>query len=170
MAAVVEQLPQRAVRRFDRVGRVDDLPDVGREVEEWDDALPVRAPRGRDHRVPPRPPGLDDRRWEGGLDGFRKAFETVAASDQDVLYAAVLELVDNLQPELRALVLLDPQPQDFLASGQSHPEGDVDRFVAHDALIADFHDERIEIDDRIDGVEGPRLPGHNVLGHRRRDT
>ena len=113
--------------------------------------------------------GLDHRHRERRLDGFGEALEAVAARDQDVLHASGLELVDDLQPKFRALGLLDPEPQDFLAARQSHAERDVDGLVADDALVADFHDEDVEVDDRVDRVQGSRLPGRHVLGYERHD-
>jgi hypothetical protein len=54
--------------------------------------------------------GLHPRLWERGLDRFGEAFEAVDAGDQDVLDAALLEIGQDLQPELRALGLLKPHP------------------------------------------------------------
>ena len=84
------------------------------------------------------------------LDGFREAFQAVAAEDEHVLDAARLELVDDLEPELRALRRLDPQTEHFLVAVHRDAERDVDALVAHDALVASLHDDRIEVDDGVD--------------------
>src|SRR3954452_21660834 len=42
--------------------------------------------------------------------------------------------------------LLDPQAQDLLATVGPDAEGEVDRFVADGALIADLHPQRLEED------------------------
>jgi hypothetical protein len=55
VAAVVQQLAQARVEGLDLVGRVDHAPDLGREVEEWHDAFPVRSPGRRDHLVAAAP-------------------------------------------------------------------------------------------------------------------
>ncbi|CSB43397.1 Uncharacterised protein [Vibrio cholerae] len=43
------------------------------------------------------------------LDGFREAFQTIAASNEDILYATVLKFVHHRQPELSAFGLSHPQ-------------------------------------------------------------
>ena len=50
-ASGLDDLADLAVERFDRVGRVDGAAEVGREREEWRDALPVLHPALGDHRV-----------------------------------------------------------------------------------------------------------------------
>jgi hypothetical protein len=97
------------------------------------------------------------------LDGFREAFQAVAAEDEHVLDAARLELVDDLEPELRALRRLDPQTEHFLVAVHRDAERDVDALVAHDALVASLHDDRIEVDDGVDRVERPALPRRDVF-------
>lgn len=47
--------------------------------------------------------GLHPRLWEDGLDRLGKDRETVHAADQDILDAAVVQVVQDGQPELRAL-------------------------------------------------------------------
>lgn len=54
---------------------------------------------------------------EDALERLREALEAVDARDEDVLDAAVLELGNDLEPELRALGLLEPDAQDLLAAG-----------------------------------------------------
>jgi len=95
----------------------------------------------------------------------RACLEPVDDCDQDVVDAAGLELVHHLQPELGALGLLDPQPEHLLLAFAVKGEGDIDRFVAHQALVADLDPQRVEEDDRIDRVERPVLPFPNLLEH-----
>ncbi len=54
--------------------------------------------------------GLHGRFWEGLFDGFREALQAITADKQDVLDTARLQLVHDLQPELRAFRLLDQYP------------------------------------------------------------
>ena len=49
--------------------------------------------------------------WENGLDGVREALEPVDAGDEDVLYTSVAQFGHDLQPELGALGLGQPQAQ-----------------------------------------------------------
>jgi hypothetical protein len=93
-------------------------------------------------------------------DRLGEAFEPVDDRDQDVVDAAGLELVHHLQPELGALGLLDPQPEHLLLPVAVEGERDIDRFVAHQTLVANLDPQRVEEDDR---VERPVLPFPNLL-------
>jgi hypothetical protein len=85
--------------------------------------------------------GLHDRLGEGRVDRFGKTLQTVDDRDQDVLDAAVPELVHHREPELRALVLGDPQAQDLAGALAGDAEREIDRLVLHDpaVLVADLH-------------------------------
>ena len=72
------------------------------------------------------------------------AFEAIGDGDQDVPDPAGLEVVEDLQPKLRALGILDPDPQDLACAIGQHSEGKVDRLIAHHRLVADLHPQRIE--------------------------
>ena len=52
--------------------------------------------------------GLHDRLGKDGSDRLRPPLQAIDHSQQDVLDAAVLQLVHHPQPEFGALVLLDP--------------------------------------------------------------
>ena len=54
---------------------------------------------------------LDHGLGEDRLDRLGEPFEPVDAADQDVADAALLELGEDLHPELRALGLLKPEPE-----------------------------------------------------------
>ena len=88
--------------------------------------------------------GLHCGQREHRADRLGKAFEPVDDRDQDVVDAAGFELVHHLQPELGALSLLDPQPQHLLLAFAVEGEGDIDCFVAHQALVADLDPQRVE--------------------------
>jgi len=53
-------------------------------------------------------------------DRFWKAFESVDDSDQDIVDALGLELVDDFRPELGALGLLDPETEDLFLCFRIH--------------------------------------------------
>ena len=53
--------------------------------------------------------GLDGRVRERSFDRLREAGEPVGADEQDVSHPAGLQVGEDVQPELRALGLLDPQ-------------------------------------------------------------
>jgi hypothetical protein len=65
-----------------------------------------------------------------------------------------------------ALVLLEPQAEDFLGAVGAHAERDVNRPVADQPLIADFDPQRIEENQRIDRFQGAGLPGSDLLQDR----
>lgn len=62
-------------------------------------------------------------------DRLGKTLETVDDRDQDIVDASGLELVDDLEPELCALGLLDPKTQDLFLAISVVSEGDIDRIA-----------------------------------------
>ena len=78
---------------------------------------------------------------EGGGDRVGEAFESINNGNQNVLRAAVLELVHHRQPELRALVLGDPQAQNLAAAVTGDAQGHVNGLVFDRPAvgIADLH-------------------------------
>jgi hypothetical protein len=66
-------------------------------------------------------------------------------------------------PELRALALLDPKPEDFLRSVRSDAESDVNRLVFHRPLVAYLDADRIEENQRIEGFQSSVLPFRHLL-------
>ena len=106
---------------------------------------------------------LHPRLREDGLDRLREASQPVDAADEDVLDAAVREVVEDGQPELRALGLLPPDPEDLAVA----VAGDADRQVAGPApdraVLADLDHQAVEVRDRIDRLQRPRAPRGDVL-------
>ena len=84
----------------------------------------------------------------------REALEAVDDGQQDILDAAVPELVHHPEPELGAFVLLEPQAEHLLGAVGAHAERDVDRLVADHALVPDLDPQRVEEDQRVDGSSG----------------
>src|SRR3954469_15339161 len=111
--------------------------------------------------------GLDRGLGEDGRDRLRKALQAVDDRDQHVLDAPVPQLVHDPQPELGALVLLQPQAQDLLGAVGADAQGDVHGLVADQPLVAHLDPERVEEDQRIDRLERPRLPGRGLPQHPR---
>ena len=113
--------------------------------------------------------GLHRRLGKDGMNGVRKALQAIHDGHEDVLDTAVLQLVHDAQPELRALVLLEPQAEDLLAAVGSDAEGDVHRLVPDEPLVADLHPQGVEEDQRIGRIERPGLPGCDVFQNGVRD-
>jgi hypothetical protein len=104
---------------------------------------------------------------EGGrpdlTDRVGQALQPVADQHQHILDAAVLDLGEDLQPELRALAALaGPQAEDVAGALGGDGQGHVDGAVDHRA-VADLDVDGVDEDDRVDGVQRPVLPlGHAV--------
>jgi hypothetical protein len=109
--------------------------------------------------------GLHPRPRKGRLDRLRKALQTVDAGDQDVLNAAAPQVVQDGQPEFRALAVLPPDPEHLALAVTGDAEGEVAGAVLHRAVLADADHHRVEVDDRIHGVQRPGPPRLNVLEH-----
>jgi len=103
---------------------------------------------------------------EDGGDRLRKALQAVDNGDQDILDAAIFQLVHDAQPELGALVLFEPHAENLLAAVVPNAERDMNRFVAHQAFIADLDPQGVEENQRIDRLERPGLPSRDFLQNR----
>ena len=98
--------------------------------------------------------------------GLREAGEPVDADEQDVGDAAGLQVGEDVQPELRALGLLEPQAEDVAFAVEVDAQRDVARLVSDGVPVADLHDQRIEVDDRVDALKRAVLPRLRVLKDR----
>jgi hypothetical protein len=114
--------------------------------------------------------GLHRRRRENRLDRLREALQPVDAADQDVGDAALLELGEDLHPELRALGLLEPHPEHVPLTVDGDAEGEVAGPALHRPALPDLQDERVEEEHRLDVVQGPLLPLAHVVHHRAGDA
>ncbi len=94
-------------------------------------------------------------RGEDRLDRFGKPFQPVHTRNEDILNAPVLQLGDDLQPELRSFGFRRPHPQHILHPVDRHAERQVNGFVDDPPLGADFDLDGIQIQNGIDGIEGP---------------
>ena len=91
--------------------------------------LPRRVPEGVADQVDDAL--LDRGELPDGVDRVREALQAVADRDAHVLNAAVLQLGQYLQPELRTLrPVTGPQTQDVAFSVDGDPDDHIDGFVA----------------------------------------
>lgn len=110
--------------------------------------IPERGSQQVDHA------GLHDRFRPHLADCVGQPFEPVADHDARVRDAAVLQLGEDLQPELGALAAVTgPQAQDVPGALDLDCQGQVDRPVG-DLPVADLHVHRIQEDHRVDRVQG----------------
>src|SRR3954462_986518 len=107
--------------------------------------------------------GLHPRGREGRLDRLGEALQAVDAADQDVLDAAAAQVVEDGQPELGALGLLPPDPEDLRRAVAGHAEREVAGAALDRAVLPDLHEHGVEVDDRIDAVQRPGAPRGDVL-------
>ena len=98
-------------------------------------------------------------------DRVRQALQAVADRDAHVCDAAVLQLGQHLQPELRALAAVaGPQAEDVAFPVHGDPDDHIDRLVP-DLPVADLDHDRVDEDHRIDRVQGPVAPVGHLLDH-----
>src|SRR5829696_235495 len=109
--------------------------------------LPRRIPEGVADQVDDA--GLNRGELPDGVDRVREAFQPVADRDAHVLNAAVLQLGQHLQPELRTLrPVTGPQTQDVAFSVDGDPDDHIDGFVA-DLAVTNLDHDGIDEDHRI---------------------
>lgn len=102
---------------------------------------------------------------EGRVDGLAEAGEAIGADEQDVVNAAIFQLCQDAEPELGAFARGHPEPQHVACAVDAHAECDVERALLYLAAVAHADEQRVEIDDRIHGLERPRLPGSELVHH-----
>ena len=73
----------------------------------------------------------------------REAGEAVDADEQDVGDAAGLQIGEDVQPELRALGLLEPQAEHVALAVEVDAQRDVARLVFDGVAVADLHHQRV---------------------------
>ncbi len=100
------------------------IPGLVDALEGGDDGLAILP----GHEIQAIAQQMDDAGLHLGLrkhriDGLWKAFEAIDDGDEDVLGPAPADLVHDAKPEFCAFILLDPQPESFLASIHAHAEG-----------------------------------------------
>jgi hypothetical protein len=65
---------------------------------------------------------------------------------------------------------LDPDPQDVLDPVHVDPDRDMRGPVRHMRAVADLHDQRVEVDHRVERLQRPVLPCQDFLGDRLGDV
>ena len=110
--------------------------------------------------------GLHGGRWPGRLDRLGESGQPIAADDEHVTHPAVAQLGAHSGPELGALAGLHPDAQHVLDALKVDTHGDVRGPVTDLVTVADFHHERVEVDDRVDLLQRAGLPGLYLFEHR----
>ncbi len=130
-----------------------DLPKIPTEI------LPVTM-RHELHRVPDLVDDalLDDCFGENGVDCIRETTQTIDAADENILDAAILDLIEHLHPELGPLGFADPDTEDFLTSFLIDPEKDVRAPIHNLSGVAHFEVQSIEVEYGIHPRQRSHLP------------
>src|SRR5690625_2170496 len=121
------------------------------------------------HKTLDTPARLDRSQRPRGRYGFRQAVQAVTAEDEDVLDATVTEFSADAAPELSSFRSLNPDSQDVLDSIHVNTDGDVGALVLNDGAVLDFHDQRIKVNDGIEDLQRPGLPGQDFIENLVRD-
>ena len=79
---------------------------------------------------------------------------------------ALLEVVEDLHPELGALVGLKPHPENLTITVHRDRHREVARFALNTPAVADLQHQSVQEDDWIDVLERPGLPGPSVVHDR----
>jgi hypothetical protein len=109
--------------------------------------------------------GLNRGELPYGVDRLGQTFEAVTDRDAHISHAAVLQLGQDLQPKLGALVAVaGPQPQDVAFPVDGDSDNDIDGLVA-DLPVAHLHHDGIDEQHRIDLIQGPVHPRRHLLQH-----
>jgi hypothetical protein len=106
---------------------------------------------------------LHDGLGEDRLDRLREPLQAVDAADQDVLHTALLQIGQDLHPELRALGLLEPHPEHVAVALDGDAQSEVAGAALHRAAFADLQHQAVEEHDRVDVLQWPLLPAADVL-------
>src|SRR5262245_13769389 len=109
---------------------------------------------------------LDRRSRKDTLDRFWQTFEPVHAGDEDVFHAARGQFIEQLQIELRAFALAEPEAEQFLAAFEIDADCDVERLLDDSSFVSHFEEEGIQVEDRPDCLKRSRAPVLNAGADR----
>ena len=102
--------------------------------------------------------------------GIGESLQTIDAGDQDILDAAVLQLGQHAEPELRAFGLGEPQAQKLFVTFQIDAQSEINGLVDDPLVLADFQHHTVQLDDGIKRSQWARLPVDNLVDHGIRDA
>jgi len=98
---------------------------------------------------------LHPRLGEHSGDRVGEPGQAIDAGDQDVIDVAALQVIQDGQPEFRALGLLPPDSQGFAVAFDGHADGEIAGAGADRAVFADLDVHGVEVDDRVDALQRP---------------
>ena len=101
--------------------------------------------------------------------GFLDPAQAVRADHENVLYAAVFQLVQHAQPELCALVFSDRDAQDFLPALLVDAEYHIHNRLADHVVLPHVEHDGVDVHDGIDRTQWPLLPHFDLWQQLVRD-
>ncbi len=110
--------------------------------------------------------GLNRRGGEHRLDRLRESPQPVDAADEDVLDAALPQVGEDLHPELRALVGLEPHAEHLALAVHPDRQRQITSASLHAPAVADLQDHAVQEHHRVDVLERPALPSASVVHDR----
>ena len=97
--------------------------------------------------------------------GIGESLQTIDAGDQDILDAAVLQLGQHAEPELRSFGFGKPQAQKLLVTCQIDAQSEINGLVDDTLVLADFQHDTVQVDDGIKRIQWARLPVDNLVDY-----
>lgn len=103
------------------------------------------------------------------FNGIGKAFKAIDTGDKNIFQAACLELRQNAEPELCSFGFGQPQPEDLFCTIKVNAEGQIDCLVDDLLILPDFDNNAVEINNRINSIQGPVLLLYHAVNDRLSD-
>ena len=101
---------------------------------------------------------LDFRLGIDRLDRRRKTGQIIRTGNENILDTPIFQAVQHGSPEFRTFVLADPYPQNILPTIKINTDGDIDGLLYDLSFAADMVVNRIQKNNRINGLQRPLLP------------
>ena len=101
---------------------------------------------------------LDFRLGIDRLDRRRKTGQIIRTGNENILDAPIFQAVQYGSSEFRTFVLADPHSQNILPTIKINTDGDIDGLLYDLAFAADMVVNRIQKNNRINGLQRPLLP------------
>lgn len=95
---------------------------------------------------------------KAGGDSFAESTEVIYAADQNILNAAVSQLIEDNQPELSRFMFANQHSQDIFAAVHIDPDDHIGSLIDNSDFLADFVVNGIHKHDGVCLFQRPILP------------
>lgn len=93
------------------------------------------------------------------FNGFRKAFESIHTSDQEVFDASIVQISQHAEPMMRAFLSREIQPQPFFLTLNIEARNGVYRCLCVTPVFLDLIVDGIQLDNGVDRLQIALTPG-----------